>query len=457
MPIFSSPLPGRARASALLTTVLLVSSCASYQAAPIDSLAVLEDLGSVRFESPQVPAEESGRSFGPAELSAFAITHNPDLRVARHELAVSGALLVEAGLLPNPEFSWDAMNALGSSIIGESPTDHDYWSGLGTMFSLPRPGELSARKGAARWGIEEARSHVLFVEWQVTRAVHMAFEELVVARKLAQQNTELLAVVERTLAYFTKAREAKVATAIEATLAEGDVLELRRESLALSARVRRAAHELNGLLGLPPETQLALDKQSDLEATLAELPGLEELDELALTQRPDLARQLAAYQVAEEELRLQVALQYPALALGTGFSIELPIFNRFNAAAIETASLRRAQLAEQYRAAVHESRRELHAAYAAWEEAKADLSFIEDRLIPNAESSLELADLAFRERVATLVQILNIQRSLIRVRTSHIEAEARYSRAAWELLSASGAILANGASAQAPNTTHDEH
>jgi outer membrane protein TolC len=86
-----------------------------------------------------------------------------------------------------------------------------------------------------------------------------------------------------------------------------------------------------------------------------EIPTFEQLRDLMIRDHPDLARLRAAYAVAEKQLRLEVALQYPDLAIGglferdaninrfgLGVGIELPIFDR-NQLAIAEARGRREQ------------------------------------------------------------------------------------------------------------------
>ncbi|HIG10049.1 MAG: TolC family protein [bacterium] len=451
------PLPQpRTPVTALVVAALGVASCATYQAAPIDAEALLEELAAVRWHGVELEAKTG---LGPDDLAGFALTHNADLRIARAELEVTRAELIEAGLLPEPTLSWDAMDVLSAAIVGESTTSRDFWSGLGISFQLPRPGELAARKGIALWHIEEARGQLAMAEWALARGVYLAFENLAVARRLGEQNRELLTLAESTADYFQRAREAGVATAIEAALARGEALKLKRVGLALVARERRALYDLNALLGLLPGTPLNLKNATRIKAALVQLAPLCELTSALAKMRPDLARRLAAYEGAEADLRLAIAQQFPTIGIGSGISIQPGLFSRFNRAAIASARTRRARLREEYRAALFEARHSLHAAFASWSEARTNLEFIENELIPNAEESLSLAEMAFGEGVATVVQILNVQRALVRVRTNHIEAQAQYSRAGWTLLAASGAILprsgADFSVSPAPATTSD--
>ena len=74
------------------------------------------------------------------EAAAFALARHPALVARRAQLGVERALAVEAGLLPDPTFSWNAMDW----VVGG--TSDDVLTGLSLTFPLLRPGE----RGAAR-------------------------------------------------------------------------------------------------------------------------------------------------------------------------------------------------------------------------------------------------------------------------------------------------------------------
>ena len=88
--------------------VALTTGCATYRPAPIEPLRVLEGLEAIEWNpgAPTLgapPGNAETPVVGPRELSAFAVSTNPRLAAARAEVGVRRALLVEAGLLPDPE------------------------------------------------------------------------------------------------------------------------------------------------------------------------------------------------------------------------------------------------------------------------------------------------------------------------------------------------------------------
>jgi outer membrane protein TolC len=156
---------------------------------------------------------------------------------------------------------------------------------------------------------------------------------------------------------------------------------------------------------------------------------------------------MASYQVAEDEVRLEVARQFPLVAIGTGITLVPGLFTRFNRPAIATAMARREVLRQEVEAQVHEVRRDVQDAYASVQETRRELAFLESELLPNAEESLRLAAESFAAGEVTLLEILTLQRALVDARTRTTEARAELQRRSWRLLAASGTLLGSNAQA----------
>lgn len=441
----------RLQSSKLVVAIALapvLAACVSYEPDPVDVSQVLVDLEAIQWTPSTTFGEAEGAEL--AQLASFAVTHNPSLRAVRSQIGVTEALLVEAGLLEDPEIGWDGMDALASQIVEGTTSTVDFVAGLSLSIALPRPGELGAKKGAARWRIEEARRKVVQVEWVLTREVYVSCEDVLEAQRLLEQNQELIQLADTTQQYFERAKQAGAATAIQANLALGDLLAIRAQSVRLGANLRATRHRLNALLGLPPSTAIPIVPSSALEdasayASADETSSTPEaLVEQSVSLRPDVRALLASYQAAEEDVRLEVKRQFPAVAIGTGIWLQPGFFTRFNRPAIRTAMARRETLRGELEAQVHEVRREIHDAHATLQEVRRESSFLESELLPNAEESLRLAGEAFDAGEVTLLEILTLQRALVDARTRTTEAHANLRRANWRLLAATGSLLFAG-------------
>ena len=425
----------------------LTSGCATYRPAPFEPAQILEGLKAIEWHPKPVETASSALNsaqsgaVGPRELAAFAVSTNPKLAAVRAEVGVRRALLIEAGLLPDPEIGWDAMDILASQIVDGTSSSLDGLSGFGLMFPLLRPGERDARVGVAEWRSEEARRLVAAAEWSLTRDIHLAYEEVQGAEMLLTQTRALTEFAASTYGYFKRAREAGAATAIQANLALGELQAIRLAGVRAEARVLQARQALNALLGLPPETALVLRQSEDPSDNANLSAGTQALTAHAVDSRPDLAVLLAGYQAAEEQVRLAVSRQLPLLSIGTGLSITLPFFTKFGRPEMQTAIARRLRLRREFTAAVHAARQQIAAAHTLWKLAEKELELIESELLPNAERNLELSQVAFQAGEITLLETLALQRALVEARTRHTETRYERSKRAWTLLAASGWLL----------------
>lgn len=434
-------------AHAVWAIVALTSGCATYSPAPIEPVQVLQGLEAIEWHPIRaetgVPDSDSAPSegVGPRELAAFAVTTNPQLAAVRAEVGVRRALLVEAGLLPDPEVGWDAMDVLASQIVDGTSSTVDVVAGFGLMFPLLRPGERDGRVGAAEWRSEEARRRVVAAEWSLTRDIHVAYEEVQGAESLLTQTRALTELAASTNGYFKRAREAGAATAIQSNLALGQLQAIRLEGVRVEARVSQARQALNALLGLPPGIVLALRPSADPSGNANLGASTEELTSHSVESRPDLAVLLARYQASEEELRLAVSKQYPLISIGTGLSLTLPLFSKFGRPEMQTAIAKRERIGREFTAAVHVARQQIAAAHTLWKLAEREVELVEGELLPNAERNLELSQEALEAGEVTLLETLALQRALIEARTRQTETRAERAKRAWTLLAASGWLL----------------
>jgi outer membrane protein, heavy metal efflux system len=206
-----------------------------------------------------------------------------------------------------------------------------------------------------------------------------------------------------------------------------------RASLAareLAAEGERQRLGLLALMGLAPNAPFtfhpALRLSDDLMQRLGDLPVADD---------PRLRAALAAHQVAEARLRLEVRRQYPDLRLGLGFEddrgdqslgpvigFSLPLWNT-NAQAIASADATRAMTAEQITAAYTAAVFDRAQARVVLDDRRARLTEMETTLVPLVDAQLSdshrLAGLGDLD-VALLIEVFDAawqcKRDLVRLR-----------------------------------------
>lgn len=440
--------------------VLLLAACSSAPPDPVDPLASLAELDKAVLANvpPAVVARVSTdtSTFDPndgldaREASALALHLHPRLRALRAEIGVARAQLVEAGLLPDPTIGWEAGNVFADFITDGKSTANSYIAGLTLAWDVPRPGEIGSREREAGARIEEARAAVLQSEWQLVGEVHAACVGLAAAEAAVRLNVEQARVAERTMTYFSDARRLGEVSALQARLAGVAQARILADQARLEVEVTQARQTLLGLLGLPPTTPFTLQDGERLLARPAPPADVALLVQEAVRRRPDLVVLAAQHEQAEARLRLEEARRFPRISIGSGIGIELPIFSRFNAPAVETASRAREAAHRRFDAAVHEARREIHAAAATLTQTDAYVARFEEQVIPAVDETLRLTQAAVKAGEFTAFEVLTTQGQALEAQTELLAARARRAEARVALDVAIGRI------APAPQPAQDE-
>ena len=458
----SSVLLTSIRRSLASSACLLLVACASAPPDELDPLASLAELDKIVLaEAPDaVVARVSTdtRTFDPQdgldarEASAVALHLHPRLRALRAEIGVTRAQLVEAGLLPDPTIGWEAGNVVADFITDRKSTANSYIAGFLLEWDVPRPGEIGSREREAAARIDEARAALLQGEWQLVGDVHVACVRLAAAEAGVRLNAEQAGVAERTMAYFADARRLGEATALQARLAGVAQARILADQARLQVDVTEARQTLLALLGLPPTTPFALQ---DGDRLLAPAPSDADAASLvleAIRRRPDLVVLAAQHAQAEARLRLEEARRWPQLSIGSGIGIQLPIFTRFNAPAVATALRAREAARRRFEAAVHEVRREVNSAAAAFALTDVYVHRFEEQVIPAVDETLRLTRAAVLAGEFTAFDVLTTQTQALEAQTELLAARARRAEARVALDVASGRL----APAPEPEPAEDE-
>ena len=317
------------RLSCTATFAVTVAGCATSEPRPLDARAELEVLrgrGLQHFVVARAKARgelvPQNEPFDPtdglseAEVVAVALTLNPELIARRAAVGEAEATLIAAGLWPNPEVGVSAR----PGIDGAS----GYALEADALLELLRPRERDARKKVAGARVDEVRAEIAADEFRLVSEVRQQRLAVFAAERTVAMLIEAVELRQRTADVVRRMREIGDATELTAAAAELELAEAGREVRQAVAQLERERRELNRLMGLPPDYDLALTGFGEpLRITLYDTIADDELDQRLLAGRPELRATEAAYQRAEQELRLAVLRQFPRLAVGPAFEREL--------------------------------------------------------------------------------------------------------------------------------------
>jgi len=347
--------------SLLVALALMLVGCVRFQPQPISSTETaarldarrLDDAGLKKFVEANAP--NSLQAWPPVEwdlnsLALVAFYFHPSLEVARAQWRVAQAGVKTAGERPNPTLGLTPGYNF-SAASGVSP----WMPAINLDVPLETAGKRGKRLDEARHLGESARWNVIAVAWQVRSAVRANLLEYTVSERRVSLLEAQVKAQEQTMQLLRQRQAVGAAAASELTPAQialsksqldlGDAQSQRAESRAkLAESLGISVAALEGV-----KVAFELSSRPDAELTSAQAR------DMALRERADICGALAEYAAAEDELRLQIAKQYPDVHVNPGYqfdqgehkwsvgiSLDLPLLNQ-NRGPIAEAEAKRAE------------------------------------------------------------------------------------------------------------------
>lgn len=370
------------------------------------------------------PGLAAAQSLNLQQAIEAAFTGNPELGAARREIDVAQGNAQQAGLIPNPELSWEVEDTRRNTSITTVMLSQ----------ALEIGGKRAARievasRGQDAAGLElERRSNDLRAD--VIQAFYAAVRSEA-GLDLARQS-EVLA--ERGLQVAQARIRSGKSSPVEETRAQVQLAEtnlLVRRAQTLRANSYRDLARVTGSSTVPfdrleyvdlspgkspPATELLTAIKHSAELRLAE--ARIELGDAALgserAQRiPNLTVSVGSQYSREDRERVSVV----------GLSMPLPIFNR-NQGNVLAAS-RRAEQSRDLRNAVElRLRTQTQTALDQWAGATRDLESFNKVILPAAQSAVDVATRGFEMGKFGFLEVLDAQRTLIAARSQYLESLA---------------------------------
>lgn len=343
----------------MIATVL--GGCATYHALPLDNGRGPQRVTDIEVPAASMPTPElRAYTFDPSngldvtEVAMLAVANSPQLKAQRDAAGVAHAQAYAAGLLPDPQLSYEHDRPAANSPQG---TTTAYTAAL--TFDLGNLITRSARVKSARAGAREVDLNLLWSEWQTIAQARTLFDRVYYLRKLEARLQREHAALSPMQAAISRALDSGDLTYDSASAGLNAASDVTNQLGDAQRQLHQTEQDLHDLLGLDTSVPLQLTgapftadpDQADVQRALTNMAK----------RRPDLLALQAGYQSQQEKLRAAILAQFPAITVGfvktrdngnissTGFSIglSLPLFdgNRGNIA-IERATRR--QLHDEY-------------------------------------------------------------------------------------------------------------
>lgn len=398
------------------------------------------------------PAHAQLPSYTWEQLRDKFLRDNPTLLAQAQAIESSRAGELTAGLRPNPTFQNDTTSAT-----------------LGIYQEFEIGGKRPARLQSARLTTSIAQTDFANARRTLLFNLRQAF----IAALLAKSD---LAFAKLNLAEYQKGIDLNRLMLQHGQISRADFLKIELQMLQFQTDVddamlalRTASATLRVMVGpanLPPQFEV----QGDLKAVPLD-KSVAELEQLALSSRPDLKSAETSREKASFDVRLARAERWPNPTIGTSFlhtgnelpgpnwfqpfhpkgnvsnamglgvaSISIPLFNR-NQGEIARATSEQLRADFLTRAMRDQVIEDVETAYASFQSSQERVRLFESTYLAQARESLEIEQFSFRHGAASILDFLDAERTYRATQLAYRQQLAAYLTNVAQLEAAVGAPL----------------
>jgi outer membrane protein TolC len=387
------------------------------------------------------------RGVGPDDAAAISLYSNPALRAIRDRRRLAAAQLIQAGILPNPVVSYGRDFVTGGNTAGTV-----------TGYNLTAAWEFTAlipflpKQAAARKNFQSVDLDVAWQEWQIAVNARTAVYRLLGLEAQVVQASEATEGLQQSSDAMQKAVDAHEKTVLDLAAVESASQDSRATMLALEQEFEKQRLGLNKILGVEPETKVALRTGLTLPTRLAP-PPQRELSNDVESRRLDLLGLRQGLESQDATVRAAILAQFPKMSAAfvkasdttnvhtTGFNVavDIPIFDR-NQGNIAAERATRQRLRDEYNQRVFEARSDIAAAIADIHSLGRQITAAEEAL-PLLEKLVASAQTAVEQRNADVLSYYTARSNLLQKRIQLIKLQEQLLEANTALEIASGRYL----------------
>ncbi len=405
--------------------------------------------GDIRaFQAPEDPVAQGSsvdlrESIGSLTLRgalALALMNNPGLAAFSWNVRAQEALVLQAGLLPNPEFTFEVEEFAGTGEL----------SGLGAAETTILLGQLieiggkrdkrkklaSLDKSLSGWDYETKRLDVY-------TDVSKAFVGVVSAQERIVLSEEIVKLAKKAAATVSTRVHAGKDSPVEKTKAAVILHTTRLELERAKRDLEGARKKLAALWGSSSPTF------ERAEGTLEEINPVPPVDHLAelTAQNPDIARWSTEFDRRRAAISLADAGKIPDVTIAGGFkhlseinanglivgiAVPIPLFNRNQGEALE-ARFRLGQAQAEARAAKALTDAVLAETYRALTSAYTVAAVLRDDILPAAQSAYDMTNQGYKLGKFGFLDLLDAQRTLFEAKREYIDVLTDYHRSSADM------------------------
>ena len=391
-----------------------------------------------RAPAPPVAPAASTPVYSLPALRELARAGHPSLAAAQALVEAGSAQVTTAAAYPNPdvEFLAGRTQARVPGVTGGSAQT------LTIQQRIDNPWQREARIAAAGHGLEARQAERRGFENDLLARLDQRFFEVlrrIAELRAAREDLQLAEQIRSKVAVRVNTGESP---RYELIKADTELLNAQKAAESAGLRIAQARAALRTVVGpsLPADFQV--------EGSLARNPVVPSLDELRadlLARNPELLRSRADVRRAERQLDLERLRRQPEVALKVaeeqdrelrdtrlGVVVNVPIWDRRKGPVAEATALlsrSRSEEASQQLMLVQA----LEGAYREYEIARTQVNALENGILREAESTMKVAEAAYRFGERGILEYLDAQRVFRAARNELIAARYALQLAAIEI------------------------
>jgi cobalt-zinc-cadmium efflux system outer membrane protein len=351
---------------------------------------------------------------------AEALTHNPQLEVARQQTAQSRARRVEAISVPDPALTaaYDqSTQPFNFGAAGERNVAID--------MLIPFPTKFWLRNKVGRAEIGSFESNYRLQTQVIAAQTSQQYDSLLVARKhrdvLLEGRTLSADFLKRTQARYTAGTAAK----LDVIKAQVDVAQADNQLIANELDIANAQAALNRFLGRVIGAPIA---PVDTLEVPPPLPDSLTIEQTALENRPELTGLESQQQGARATTSLLKQFWIPDFTLSashdytqpgapvfsTGIAMPIPVFFwQHSRGEIAESRYHEQELAASYRDLRAQVTQDVRSAYATASTSLRQVLFLRDQLVPSAREAFRVASVSYSLGGSSALEVLDARRTLL--------------------------------------------
>ena len=375
-----------------------------------------------------VPASvQPGAAYSLQALREMARATHPSVAAAEAYVEAGRAQVTTAGAYPNPEVEFLAgrSSARMPGVVAGSVQS------LALTQRLDNPWQRDARLGAARFGLEAREAERRGLQNDLLARLDQRFFDMLRRQAELRASQEDLGIAEQIRSKVAVRVNTGESPRFELIKADTELLNAQKAAESASLRIAQARAALRGVVGPTLPTDFQVDGSL---ARSPAVPPLEDLRAEALARNPELLRSQAEVRRAERQLELERLRRQPEVALKVaderdrelrdtrlGVVVSVPIWDRRQGPVAEAAALlsrSRSEEASQQLVLLQS----LEGAYREYEIARTQVNALENGILREAESTMKVAEAAYRFGERGILEYLDAQRVFRAARNELIAA-----------------------------------